>query len=328
MATKLLYHFNESIADSSGNGKDLTAVGTTNYNFGQFGSAVGPFTNTDYLQVTTPNAISGYNDFTLEFFMSFKTQTNVELGSTGLLFKIADSVNIDMQISFTSTNRLFFCRFNNATWNHAIQLDAGIVDDGLFHHVAIVRDTTTVTYRVYIDGVIKMSFADSSYSFNNLPITIGNDFNPTSALWASDSLMDEFRITNTVEYTADFTPPTQEFTGVINMLTGIENAAKGATATITLDKAVLFALASVVGDGYFAVEADVKKAVISYKSSVGNQHKELSFVISETSPTAPLAFSAYARTTFDIARITLFDFDGGFFEVAVGDIPTLTITLA
>ena len=111
------------------------------------------------------------------------------------------------------------------------------------------------------------------------------------------------------------------------LLSGTGSAAKGTTTVITLDKAVLFALPSIVADLYYSSQANVQTAIVVYKSSVGKQQKDLVFDLTQTSPTAKLKFSAVARSQFDIAKITLVDFDNGYFDVATADIPTLTINL-
>jgi hypothetical protein len=106
------------------------------------------------------------------------------------------------------------------------------------------------------------------------------------------------------------------------LINGINSVTKGSSASLTLDKAVLFALPSVVASAHFSDQTNVKLVKIKYKSSPGNQTKVLTFEASQTTPSASILFSLKARDLFQVEEIILVDFDDAFLLVQSVDIPT------
>lgn len=109
------------------------------------------------------------------------------------------------------------------------------------------------------------------------------------------------------------------------LLYGISGITKGASTSLTLDKSILMAFPSIVADSYYSNIVDVEKAIIVYKSTTGNQEKELVFDMTKATPESKITFSNTCRNQFSISKIVLKDFDGGFFIVALADIPSLPI---
>lgn len=103
--------------------------------------------------------------------------------------------------------------------------------------------------------------------------------------------------------------------------------AKGATTVVTLDKTVVEGMSQIDADAYWTDSANIKNVFIQYKSTAGGQIKVLMFDFSLASPTASLAFSARARSNFQIFKMIVKDFDDG--EIVLnrsdllGNIPTL-----
>lgn len=97
---------------------------------------------------------------------------------------------------------------------------------------------------------------------------------------------------------------------------------KGTPASVTLNKNDLFALAPIAADSFFGVQANVKRAIIEYRSSVGGQKKQLAFDLSVASPTASFLASAKARDAFAISRVILEDHDGGAMVLEGAQIPS------
>ena len=190
--------------------------------------------------------------------------------------------------------------------------------------------------KVFLDGVVVHHNTNFIYAMNlnsTTKITIGNASN--QSIFGDRpffGIIEELRISDTAVYNGNFTPPTQEFSGNIIIPTsflvnGISGITKGVSTSLTLDKSIIMSLASVVSDSYYSNIADVEKAIIVYSSTVGNQKKELVFDMTKTTPECKIVFSNTCRNQFNISRITLKDFDGGFFIVASADIPNLTINL-
>ena len=101
----------------------------------------------------------------------------------------------------------------------------------------------------------------------------------------------------------------------------LPSVAKGTAASISLDKTELFALAAVAGDAYFSVQANVKRCIVEYSSSPGDQRKVLVFNLSEASPSASMLISSTGRDSFEIERLVLEDNDGGTLVVKRAQLP-------
>lgn len=112
------------------------------------------------------------------------------------------------------------------------------------------------------------------------------------------------------------------------LIEGTTGITKGTAAALTLNKATLFALAPVLADAYFSVQANVEKVRVIYRSTLGNQQKIVSFELSQATPTSNVFFSLKARNAFEIYKIILQDYDEGLLVLQGNDIPAgLGITL-
>lgn len=104
---------------------------------------------------------------------------------------------------------------------------------------------------------------------------------------------------------------------------------KAQEATITLNKADLFALSAVSSDPYFSVQTNVKYAIVEYNSEPGNQRRVLKFDLAQAQPIAALLVSERARDSFELERVTLVDFDGGTLVINRAQLPGgLDITIS
>jgi hypothetical protein len=86
---------------------------------------------------------------------------------------------------------------------------------------------------------------------------------------------------------------------------------KGTSASFSLDKSALAAVASVAADSYYSQSSNWKEVFLYYKSSTGNQRKMLKFNAELSSPTANFLASEKARDIFQVQKIVIMDFDGG-----------------
>ncbi len=86
---------------------------------------------------------------------------------------------------------------------------------------------------------------------------------------------------------------------------------KNSPAEISLDKAALAAVSSVMADDYFSDSDNWKEVFIYYKSSTGNQREILKFNATVSSPTADFLVSDKALDIFEVQKIVIVDFDAG-----------------
>jgi hypothetical protein len=86
---------------------------------------------------------------------------------------------------------------------------------------------------------------------------------------------------------------------------------KNSPAEISLDKAALAAVSSVVADDYFSDSDNWKEVLIYYRSSTGNQREILKFNATVSSPTADFLVSDKALDIFEVQKIVIVDFDAG-----------------
>ena len=90
------------------------------------------------------------------------------------------------------------------------------------HHVALTYDGTTI--RLFVDGVLVQSAVAagtiSQGSFDNGSIGAYRQIFPNGGIWTEGitGFMDSIRISNTVRYTAPFTPPTAKLANDANTL--------------------------------------------------------------------------------------------------------------
>jgi hypothetical protein len=104
------------------------------------------------------------------------------------------------------------------------------------------------------------------------------------------------------------------------ILSGLSGVQKGELSTVTLDKAALFALPAITG--YYAVQANVKKAIFYYKETTVGQKEVLTFDLSQATPSTTTTFSLKAENQWEIFKIILEDFDSGFFVIEGNDLPS------
>lgn len=112
------------------------------------------------------------------------------------------------------------------------------------------------------------------------------------------------------------------------LLTYGTTPAKGATTTVTLDKAELVTVSAISSDAWWQDDdGDIVQAIVTLKSSPGNGKIVLTFDFTQNPCTAQLTLPAYCRDVFEISKITLIDTMGDKLTVTrsqlLVDIPTL-----
>jgi hypothetical protein len=91
--------------------------------------------------------------------------------------------------------------------------------------------------------------------------------------------------------------------------------AKGTPAQFTISKSGLLLHPSVAGDSYFSDSQNWYRVNAVYKSAVGSQYEIVEFDASQASPTGTFLVSEKARDSFQIQKLQILDFDGGFLEI-------------
>lgn len=125
---------------------------------------------------------------------------------------------------------------------------SGSVTDGNWHHIAVTRNATNGEMRIYIDGVQQangfgptgnISYRDlrpTAYPNSDPFLVLGAEKHDAGPAYPSFSgWLDELRISNTIRYTTDFTPPTLPFvqdTATVALYHFNEGPAGACTGTI------------------------------------------------------------------------------------------------
>jgi hypothetical protein len=118
-----------------------------------------------------------------------------------------------------------------------VRTSSGGYNDGSWHHVALVRNGTSLA--IYVDGVSKATATSSSSESSSGTLRIGNSYYTPRGL---TGYMDEFRVTKgTALWTSTFNPPTRrnlkapvvDLSGSGN---GVNLAVKSATGVATYRK--------------------------------------------------------------------------------------------
>lgn len=90
---------------------------------------------------------------------------------------------------------------------------------------------------------------------------------------------------------------------------------KGQAATFTLSKSELLGHALVAADSYFSNSDNWYRVNAVYKSSPGSQYEIVEFDASLSTPVGSFLVSNQARDLFQIQKLVILDFDGGFLEI-------------
>ncbi len=121
-----------------------------------------------------------------------------------------------------------------------------IVDDGLWHHIAVVRKASNGAVKLFIDGVIEdeltLSSATGDISYRNNRPTSQPNSDPFLVLGAEkhdypgslyfNGWLDEVRISDTLRYNTNFTPPTAPY-GTDNRTAALYHLNEGSGTTIS-----------------------------------------------------------------------------------------------
>lgn len=103
------------------------------------------------------------------------------------------------------------------------------------------------------------------------------------------------------------------------MITKPSTLEKGQSLTFTMDRTQAAAAAT---DSYWSDSSKIVRAVVVYRSTVGNQRKKLNFVFSGDTAQASATWSLRARDEFYVEQIRLIDADWGEYELPSAALPS------
>jgi hypothetical protein len=174
-------------------------TGTTSAYFGSTNNEIQIPQEQDVIQ----SALSANNQFTIEFWYYIETAT------------FAPRFISVQQNNSNSSRQLHIAEFQGQIFvsnQQGTRIQAGSVSDQTWTHIALTADNGTL--KLYIDGVLEgtstgTTFIDAQSEFN---IGGTGPFLSTDSRFHIDGYMDLFRVSNSVRYTTNFTPPTSAFT--------------------------------------------------------------------------------------------------------------------
>ena len=204
------------------NGVDRARVGVSAVGNAQIDTAQSQFggasatsgSNSDILECGSV-VLPGQADYTVEFWFRLPNLTErrgffgqYSSGATGRTD--AEFINDDGgYVSFFQPPGSSFSESYRIKSNSTISANT-------WHHCAITRDYGGNGHTMYIDGVAQTdTIADHSGTTQQIPLEI---FSPQLGTVSTDYYMDEFRVSDIVRYTANFTPSTTPFVNDANTL--------------------------------------------------------------------------------------------------------------
>jgi len=198
-----------TFTDSSQYNRTATAQGNAQLSTAQlkFGSASLVLDGAgDGLKYTSFPAL-GTGNFTIDFWLRFNTHSDEKT-----LFKTPGTNELQFNWHTVSGGR-----WDLAVGGTTLSVNVASVT-GSWMHIAMVRNGSTVA--VYKDGVSQGSFtASGNVSQNDLWLGLHN-----TGIFSVDGWIDEFRVSDVARWTANFTPPSAEYSSSAGSATVVSNA--------------------------------------------------------------------------------------------------------
>ena len=211
--TKLLLNMADGQAIDSAAQNNLTLYGDAKISSTQakFGGTSLALDGTGDYATLPPNSLDlGAGNFTLESWV-YTTVTGQRC-VVGAVRNSDGSGSYMLNINYTGAQVRFFCRYNGGTvLNYTV--GSGDFPTNAWTHLAATRDGASL--RVFINGTqvgttntTLGSFAIDNASLNGNIYYIGRT---TDGANEFTGFLDDFRVSKTARYTANFTPPTEPF---------------------------------------------------------------------------------------------------------------------
>jgi len=207
-----LVNENTTLANTTANHYVATGnSGTSGWNSNGFGGAIQTSGST-YVNVPTSTTLDpGVSDFTVEGW--FKTSASCASSCNIFQRRTGGSASPGYAVYLNSSNKLV-TSFSTLSGEVAIT-SIGTVNDGVWHHFALVR-TTQTTETQYLDGVQQQTTTNANI---NGSIVISSALGIGCVSGGSSCFtgqIDDVRISNLARYTAAFSPQKTEFTADAN----------------------------------------------------------------------------------------------------------------
>jgi hypothetical protein len=158
----------------------------------------------DYLLAKSNDVFNfGTGDFTVEFWINASASGSYTQ-VIGTIVSSNEAGTWRIGNRFNSLNQIYFARGTGSGFN---EFQASVnVNDGNWHHVAVVRYSGTVT--IYADGIASASSSITGTCTSANPLYVGYNGRDNAYI---TGYLDDIRITKGVaRYTGNFTPPTSQ----------------------------------------------------------------------------------------------------------------------
>ena len=207
-ATVALYHMDSAdpLADASNNALSLTSSGSptsvTGYTDPGFaeGFQFNPI-NPDSLSSSFDSILEKIDrKFTVELWFKIANRPAAQ-GDLLPLIQIGD-----FDLSLEERNgggNPYFINVGSISINDKINLPINE-----WFHIAVTHDLNSTT--IYVNG--NSVWNSTPNTFNSTPVSAGLEIGGPSSIYYFDGVIDEVRISQTVRYTGNFTPPSEPFT--------------------------------------------------------------------------------------------------------------------
>lgn len=232
-----------TITDSSPYARSLSCVGDAQLDTAQkkFGTASLLFDGTgDYVSIPdSADFAYGTNDFTIDFWVRFNSTAN-----SGTFYSQTPNSFNEFLFYWTTSNRLYFyCTESSST---LVEFYANWTpSSGTWYHLAVVRNGNS--WYIFIDGVSQtLTLASGSYSLT-IPnyaweVDLGAYHSASSDTLFFNGWLDEFRISRSARWTANFTPPSSAYTLDTDSYTATGKISSG----ITLNRDAIYLASATV----------------------------------------------------------------------------------
>jgi len=210
--TLLLYHFNgidDGLVLLDDNGqracRSVRTVGNVENSSVTKIGITSAFYGTDKYNEIAPISWHNASTGTIEFYFRFN---GIAASAQALFSQCTQSSANGFQL-LTVSNQLYWYRSGST----GALVSSTTFTTGVWYHVAVVKESST-TVKIYLDGTLAYTNTSNSgltESAGNFWLAQGFGISSgtfDSTRYSLDGYLDEFRISTTARYTANFTPPT------------------------------------------------------------------------------------------------------------------------
>ena len=224
--TQLLLHLDNNITDSSPTSSTLTNNNVTfSSTVKEFAGYSGYFNGTNaYLVVPDSSKFAfGSGNFTFDTWIYFES-TPTSMGESANIYTQRIDDNNGILFNVNSSGQVRFI-VSSAAVTIADYAYNWVPSSGVFYHIALVRNSSTLT--LYINGTaVSWSTINTAISTSSLPDLAADIYIGDKADFSQSfkGYLDEYRVSNTARYTSDFTPPTSAYSTNIDYLQSSDSA--------------------------------------------------------------------------------------------------------